>query len=67
MKLTREQKQRLAAEMIDAVGTRLEFWTESSQCSDIPVNVAAEQFARWVSRLPGDTWHFMLPEIDRQT
>lgn len=55
--LTREQKSLVAAEVIRAAGTLIEFWDERFQ-GDVPCTAAeaAEQISRWLSRLPGDAW-----------
>lgn len=68
MGLTHKQKHALARVILDAVGDKIEFWSEYIPTSpdyevlkDIPGTLIAEQFTRWLQHLPGDTWDTRLP------
>lgn len=61
--MTRSEKAALAAMLIDAAGTLVEFWGESrpDELADVSADEAAVEFARWLRKLPGDAWHMSLP------
>lgn len=68
--LTRGQKRLLAAALIDKAGTLIEYWHEQVESgyhadltdAGIDRESAAEQLAKWLRRLPGDSWHASLPD-----
>lgn len=64
MALTNDQKQRLAAALIGAAADMIECWSERAatyDAEDIPRDEAAQQIARWLTRLPGSAWDTRLP------
>jgi len=61
MKISREQKQQIAAVLLDCAGTRIEFWDEicenSGETDLVGMGeIASELFGKWLDKLPGDNW-----------
>lgn len=63
--LTNDQKRRLAAALIQAAGDLLAGGAEvpATIPADIPRQLAEQQLARWLCRLPGDSWDPELAEV----
>lgn len=63
----RETKQTVAAELISAAGTMIEFWTQRfedrNEEPSCDASEAAEMVAQWLKYLPGDSWDSLLPEV----
>jgi len=63
----RETKQAVAAELLDAAGTMVEFWTQrfTDRGEEPPCDAgeAAEMVAQWLKTLPGEMWDNRLPKV----
>lgn len=54
-----QMRREVAAQLLNAAGTLVEFWTEKTQDTDaegIPADFARKCLNRWLSRLPGEAW-----------
>jgi hypothetical protein len=71
MDLSNTQKRQLAAELIRAAGDLIERWRYEGLPADrhhelvvLTVDEAAEQFSRWLTKLPGHEWDARLPAVN---
>lgn len=66
--MTRDQKKRLAAALINQASQLVEYWDEKvgsgyyQELADIDADEAAQQIADWLGRLPGEEWNTNLPQ-----
>lgn len=55
-----EKKAYVAQALIQQAGTLVEFWTEQTGCEEITATEARVMLARWLGRLPGNSWDLRL-------
>ena len=61
--MTREEKRKLAAIVINRCADIVEFWDEiaKDELPNVSVEEASELIAGWLLRTPGDYWDTRLP------
>lgn len=66
--MKRAAKQAVAAELISAAGTMIEFWTQRFEDRGEEPPCSAEEarkcVALWLHKLPGDDWDDRLGDLD---
>jgi hypothetical protein len=63
--MTKQQKEQLAGLLISQAGNLVEFWAEQG-VDGLDKQEAAEQLAKWLSKLPGTEWDTRLPMVDKK-
>jgi hypothetical protein len=62
-KLTRAEQANAAAALISQAGSLVEYMVEMDErLEGIDQDALAEQYARWLRRLPGHEWDLRLPD-----